>query len=113
MKSIREGEVWKVRFPLEEDESRFLTRPVVVLDVDVFEVLSVKVTKHAPRANHVYDTPIIYWEKAKLRCQSTARIGKTRVIPKEQFIDKHGDLHIDDFNNIKDQFTKFIGEISE
>jgi len=42
---INPGEVWFVNFPLEEDSATFLSRPVVVLDVDTLEVLSVKVTK--------------------------------------------------------------------
>ncbi len=55
MKNICEGEVWQVRFPLEEDEDKFLKRPAIVLDVDKFEILSVKVTKHEPRDKDQYD----------------------------------------------------------
>ena len=43
---MRKGEVWFVEFPLEEDASRIINRPVIVLDENVLGVLSVKITKH-------------------------------------------------------------------
>ena len=43
---MNKGEVWFVEFPLEEDPSRILNRPVVVLDENLLGVLSVKITKH-------------------------------------------------------------------
>ena len=58
------GEVWFVEFPLEEDNSQTINRPVVVLDENTLGVLSVKITKHLPRKEDPYDTPIIYWEEA-------------------------------------------------
>lgn len=33
-KNINAGEVWFVNFPLEEDPNQFLSRPVVVLNVE-------------------------------------------------------------------------------
>lgn len=46
---MRKGEVWFVEFPLEEDASRIINRPVIVLDENVLGVLSVKITKHKVR----------------------------------------------------------------
>jgi hypothetical protein len=109
-KSIKTGEVWFVNFPLEEDASQFLPRPVVVLDVETLEVLSVKVTKTDPRVNDEYDMPIVYWEYAKLRFKSTARVAKTQHIPKDQFNFKLGSLHPDDFAEVQRLFRKFISE---
>ena len=43
---MNKGEVWFVEFPLEEDESKSINRPVVVLDENILGVLSVKITKH-------------------------------------------------------------------
>jgi len=40
--NINPGEVWLVKFPLEEDRSQHLKRPVIVLDAETIEVLSVK-----------------------------------------------------------------------
>jgi len=109
---INPGEVWFVNFPLEEDSATFLSRPVVVLDVDTLEVLSVKVTKTSPRPNDNYDTPIVYWKHAKLRFQSTARVAKTLSLYKNQFTHKIGDLHTDDFEKIQQQSIKYISENS-
>ena len=71
---MRKGEVWFVEFPLEEDASRIINRPVIVLDENVLGVLSVKITKHKVRKEDPYDIPIIYWSEAGLRLASTAYI---------------------------------------
>lgn len=70
------GEVWFVEFPLEEDETRTINRPVIVLDENTLGVLSVKITKHSPRKEDPYDIPILYWQEANLRLASTARVSK-------------------------------------
>lgn len=43
------GEVWFVNFPFEEDSTKYLPRPAIILDIDTILVLAVKVTKHEPR----------------------------------------------------------------
>lgn len=101
------GEVWYANFPY-EDKPGSAKRPVVILDIDTLLVLSVKVTKHKPRENDKYDTPILYWKQAHLRMASTARVSKVISIPKSDFIHKIGDLHPDDFNEIKTQYVAFI-----
>lgn len=63
-----------MKFPLEEDESKSINRPVIVLDENILGVLSVKITKHKARKKDPYDTPIIYWETASLRLASAASI---------------------------------------
>jgi mRNA-degrading endonuclease toxin of MazEF toxin-antitoxin module len=109
--NINIGEVWFVHFPLEEDSTQFLPRPVVVLDVETLEVLSVKVTKTEPRNYDEYDTPIVYWQEAKLRFKSTARVAKTIYLPKSMFQHKIGDLHPDDLSEIQTIFQRFIENI--
>ena len=90
------GEVWFVEFPLEEDSSQTINRPVVVLDENTLGVLSVKITKHLPRVEDPYDTPILYWKEANLRLASTARVSKVFLLTPDSFIFKIGDLHHDD-----------------
>lgn len=102
------GDVWFVNFPLEDDPTQSLNRPVLVLDIDSLEVLSVKVTTTPPRPNDVYDTPIVYWEAAKLRFKSTARVSKTIYLPKSQFKFKIGELHPDDLSSVQDALIRFI-----
>lgn len=46
---MNKGEVWFVEIPLEEDESKSINRPVIVLDENILGVLSVKITKHKAR----------------------------------------------------------------
>ena len=105
---MNKGEVWFVEFPLEEEPSRILNRPVDVLDENLLGVLSVKITKHKVRKEDSYDTPIIYWEKASLRLASTARVSKVTLLTKDSFIFKIGDLHKDDLNRIENMYRKFL-----
>lgn len=86
------GEVWFVEFPLEEDNSQTINRPVIVLDENTLGVLSVKITKHSPRKEDPYDTPILYWQEANLRLASTARVSKVFLLSQDSFIFKIGNL---------------------
>lgn len=105
---MNKGEVWFVEFPLEEDPSKILNRPVVVLDENLLGVLSVKITKHKVRSEDPYDTPIVYWEEANLRLASTARVSKVILLPKDSFIFKIGDLHEEDLERIENLYMKFL-----
>lgn len=105
------GEVWFVEFPIEEDNSQIINRPVVVLDENRLGVLSVKITKHAPRQEDPYDTPILYWREANLRLASTARISKVMLLPQDSFIFKIGDLHQDDLLRIEEMYQTFLDSI--
>lgn len=104
------GEVWFVEFPLEEDNGRTINRPVIVLDENILGVLSVKITKHSPRKEDPYDTPILYWQEANLRLSSTARVSKVTLLSKESFIFKIGDLHNDDLIRVENMYEKFLSE---
>ena len=105
------GEVWFVEFPIEEDNSQIINRPVVVLDENRLGVLSVKITKHAPRQEDPNDTPILYWREANLRLASTARISKVMLLPQDSFIFKIGDLHQDDLLRIEEMYQTFLDSI--
>lgn len=109
-KTITSGEVWFAKFPLEENPTQFIPRPVIVLDAYILEVLSVKVTKIPPRPEDEFDTPIIFWEEANLRCKSTARVSKTIILDKVYFDFKIGTLHPDDFETIQRQFMRFVSQ---
>ncbi len=104
---MRKGEVWFVEFPLEEDKTQTINRPVVVLDENVLGVLSVKITKHRVRASDPYDVPILYWEDAHLKMASTARISKVTILANDCFIFKIGDLHPADLQTISSMYEKF------
>lgn len=111
MCDFNEGEVWFVEFPLEEDESQTINRPVVVLDEDSLGVLSVKITKHEVRREDPYDTPILYWQEANLRLASTARVSKVMNLRPEDFIFKIGNLHSDDLERIEKLYIYFMDGI--
>ena len=108
---MQKGEVRFVEFPLEEDNSKTLNRPVVVLDDNTLGVLSVKITKHKVRQNDQYDVPIIYWEDANLRLASTARISKVILLPKDSFIFKIGSLHREDLLRIESMYEKYLSNM--
>lgn len=104
------GEVWFVEFPLEEDNSQTINRPVIVLDENTLGVLSVKITKHLPRKEDCYDTPIIYWEEANLKLASTARVSKVILLSQDSFIFKIGDLHQDDLERVEEMYKRYLEE---
>ena len=104
------GDVWFVEFPLEENLSQTINRPVIVLDENTLGVLSVKITKHMPRVEDPYDIPILYWQEANLRLASTARVSKVLLLPQDSFIFKIGDLHPDDLQCIEGMYQKYLRE---
>lgn len=109
---MQKGEVWFVEFPLEEDPNRILNRPVVVLDENILGVLSVKITKHQPRATDPYDIPILYWEEAGLRLASTARVSKVMLLSKDSFIFRIGNLCQKDTERIEATYREFLANNS-
>lgn len=112
MGKFNKGEVWFVGFPLEEDNSQIINRPVIVLDEDTNTlcVLSVKVTKHKVRSNDPFDTPILYWEQAGLRFSSTARVSKVMNLQADDFIFKIGELHPNDLEEIEKQYIELMNK---
>ena len=60
---MRVWEIWFADFPYEEDATITKKRPVIILNVEPLEVLSVKVTSQDVRYEDKYDTPIQYWAK--------------------------------------------------
>lgn len=107
---MNRGEVWFVEFPVEEIAGKTTNRPVVVLDEYLLEVLSVKITKHKPRKDDLYDIPILYWEEAGLRLASTARVSKTRMLIKDNFLYQLGKLCEYDLNRIETLYKIFLGD---
>lgn len=104
------GEVWFVEFPLEEDNTKTINRPVIVLDENTLGVLSVKITKHSPSKEDPYDIPILYWQEANLRLASTARVSKVFLLSPDSFIFKIGNLHQDDLDRIEEMYKKYLEE---
>ena len=89
-------EIWFAKFPFEEDPSIEKERPVIILNVDPLEVLSVKVTSHKIRNEDEYDIAIEHWQEAGLRKPSVARISKAMFLDNNKFEYKIGTLHDDD-----------------
>ncbi|AFQ44322.1 type II toxin-antitoxin system PemK/MazF family toxin [Desulfosporosinus meridiei] len=106
--TIINGDVWFAKFPLEEDDSVFRSRPVIILDVERLIVLVVKVTKTPPRPNDKYDIRINYWQYANLNFKSTARVSKTQILDHSQLVFKIGTLHPGDYTNILNAYMRYI-----
>lgn len=122
-KNIQPQEVWYVKFPFEENPNIKKRRPVVVLGKTDDKVtvagleedayLSVKVTSHIEREEDEYDTIIVKWKEANLKKESVARVSKTMVLPKSQFIDKVGVADEEDFENILVKYIELTESIDE
>lgn len=80
---VCEISVWRDR--------RLKYRPVVVLDDGIDT-----------------DIPILYWQEAKLKFESFARIDKYLLLDDTDFSFKIGDLHQDDLNLIETKFMEYI-----
>ena len=78
------------------------------MDENILGVLSVKITKHQPRATDPYDIPILYWEEAGLRLASTARVSKVMLLSKDSFIFQIGNLCEEDIERIEASYKDFI-----
>ena len=107
---MRVWEIWFAEFPYEEDRSILKNRPVVILNVEPLEVLSIKVTSHDVRDADRYDTPIQYWSEAGLDKPSIARISKTMFLDRQNFKHKIGTLHDDDKVSILTKYTDYLRE---
>ena len=104
---MNQWEVWYAQFPYEEDPTIIKERPVIILNVETLQCLSVKVTSHDTRDEDEFDTPIVYWREAGLKRPSVARISKTMRLDKEKFVNKKGILHVDDRQTIMQRFIEF------
>jgi hypothetical protein len=102
------GEVWYARFPLEEDASKYIERPVIIADVLLPDIAVIKVTKHNIRSNDSFDTPIIFFKEAGLKLPSTARISKLVIINESQIDNRKGKLHSIDQTVIFDKLNIFL-----
>ncbi len=100
------GEVRYAHFPLEEDASKYIDRPVIIVIADSPEIV-VKVTKTAPRINDTYDVRIKHYKSCGLKFPSTARISKVITIDESQILRKIGELHSEDLNIILQKLTDF------
>lgn len=107
---MNQWEVWYARFPYEDDESIVKERPVIILNVDTLECLSVKVTSHDVRDTDKFDTPIEYWREAGLKKPSVARVSKVMNLSKDRFVNKKGVLHNNDIVAISKQFMRYVQE---
>ena len=105
---MRVWEIWFADFPFEEDATISKKRPVIILNVEPLEVLSVKVTSQEVRNADEHDTPIRYWSEAGLNKPSIARISKTMFLDKHSFIHKIGTLHDDDKISILTKYTEYL-----
>lgn len=104
---INQWDIWLTEFPLEEDNSQSISRPVIVLSVKPMWIMSVKVTKHNPRENDPYDIEIKKWKESGLNYPSTARVAKSNKLHISNFKKYLGQLHSDDRINVINAFIDF------
>lgn len=91
-KEFNPWEVWFANFPYEEDDTKYSSRPVIVLQANVDYVLVVKVTCHTMRRADSFDTPLRFWKDAHLDRPSVARVSKATALTKDNLIRRIGVL---------------------
>jgi hypothetical protein len=107
MKKYELGEIRYAHFPLEEDASKYIDRPVVIILAETPDVLVIKLTKTSPRGNDPFDIPIKNYKASGLKYPSTARISKTVTLDESQILGKIGNLHPDDLSIILQKLIEF------
>lgn len=110
---MTEWEIWFANFPFEEDNTIVKPRPVIVLDIETLEVLSVKVTSHDIRNSDRFDVPIKKWKEACLKRPSIARVSKTMFLDRDKFIYPIGVLHDDDKKEIYDKYIEYVQSLQD
>jgi mRNA-degrading endonuclease toxin of MazEF toxin-antitoxin module len=100
------GDIYFAEFPLEEDKSQYLNRPIIIVVAELPELVVIKVTKTAPRANDKFDVPIIKYQEAGLKFPSTARVSKVITLNEKQIIRRIGSLHPDDLEAITEKLIE-------
>lgn len=109
MRTLKMWEIWFANFPFDDSDVK-KKRPVIVLNIEPAEVLSIKVTSHNARNDDKYDVAIEKWEEAGLDRPSVARISKSMILIKDEFIHKIGTLHTNDQTNIMMKYIQFIND---
>ena len=105
------------KFPFEEDPQKFKTRPVIVLskaydklevcDLEDMQYIATKITSHNKRSYDNYDTIIVKWKEANLDRESVARVSKTILLPRKQFVKFIGIANEEDFANILETYFEY------
>ena len=113
LSNISQWDIWLTDFTYDDDPSKSSSRPVIVLSVEPLFLLSVKVTKHAPRSTDPFDVPISKWVESGLKYPSTARISKTMGISISNFQYKLGVLHQDERMNILTAYFDYVNQCRE
>jgi len=65
------GEIWYAKFPLEENLSKYIERPVIIAAINLPNLVVIKITSHDPRKTDPYDV-LLYrsWSKIPVYCQN-------------------------------------------
>ena len=103
--TINQWDLWFAEFPY-EDGMGSKDRPVIVLNVEPLQVLSIKVTSKGIRDE--FDVPIIKWREAGLKSESVARVSKAVYLLQGDFRRKIGSIHNDDRQVIMNKYIEYI-----
>lgn len=104
------GDVCFAHFPLEEDHTKYIDRPVIIVVAETPEIVVIKVTTTSPRKNDLYDVPIQYFREAGLKHPSTARVSKVITVNESQILSKFGILHPEDLEIIIKKLIEFTNQ---
>jgi len=100
------GDVLLARLPF-PDGGGFKLRPVLVIhEHGDGDLLVVPVTTHDPRG--VGDPPIVLWQGAGLRLESTARMCKFATIAKGVVVKQLGSLAVTDADRTQQSLRSFL-----
>ena len=104
---LNPGEVWDVKFPFDENDGRFKTRPGIIIEKLGKAYMVIKCTSKDKTRDTAYDYILKNPTSAKLVSSGRVRCNKVGLIQdskEKNFINKRGKLDDEDFNNILNKY---------
>ena len=112
MQLIRPRQVWRARFPFEDDPTQSKVRPVLVMAVDdesqQVSVLAMKITSTEPRDK--YDFILEDWALIPIAHESTICPAHVSALPLGNFQELLGRVTDRDWDMVTDRFVKDMND---
>lgn len=100
MRTLNKWDIWYANVYFEEDHTQNKSRPVVIISLEPFYCISLKITSHSRRDDFDGEYEIIEWACAGLNRPSVIRAGQKYKLAPNDFLFPIGRLHPTDIKNL-------------
>lgn len=106
MRTMNKWDIWYANVYFEDDCSQNKNRPVVIISVEPFCCISLKITSHSRRNNCNGEYEIIEWSCAGLNRPSVIRASQKYELAPSDFLHPIGRLHPTDIKNLNNILSR-------